>query len=526
MPEELVLEDLLNKVNYNRLKSYIPSKFSLNFINFVKLASGTKGLENKTPLFHYEMLDQLMLHENNLFVVFRGGSKTSLLHEFLILYIAAYGSLDGVTPISVGMYISDTMENGVKNMRNNLEFRYNTSDFLRKYIPTVRFTDPRWEFKNLEGKSLVIRGFGSSTGVRGFKEYGQRPTICLQDDLLSDKNSSSPTIIGDIEDIIYKAARHALHPSQRLTIWTGTPFNKKDPLYKAAGSSAWNTKVYPICERFPCDEGEFIGAWEDRFSYMFVKREYERLSSLGKTDAFNQELMLRILSDEDRLVQDSDILFYDRMPVLQDKASYNFYITTDFATSTKEKADYSVISVWAYSANREWLYVDGILKRQDMAVTINDLFRLVSMYKPLSVGVEKSGQQKGFISWIKREMIIRDIWFIIASDKEHREEGFTCIADKLTRFNVALPFIKQGLVKFPTDMKQIPILQEAIQELKAVTYSGIKSKHDDFIDTVSQLPLLNPYPPSPSKSKVDDNSKDIFSRDRIKPVNPLSSYLP
>jgi hypothetical protein len=75
-------------------------------------------------------------------------------------------------------------------------------------------------------------------------------------------------------------------------------------------------------------------------------------------------------------------------------------------------------------------------------------------------------------------------------------------------------------------MKQTPILQEAIQELKAVTYSGIKSKHDDFIDTVSQLPLLNPYPPSPSKSKADDNSKDIFSRDRIKPVNPLSSYLP
>jgi predicted phage terminase large subunit-like protein len=362
--------------------------------------------------------------------------------------------------------------------------------------------------------------------VRGFKEYGQRPTLCLQDDLLSDKNSSSPTIIGDIEDIIYKAARHALHPSRRKTIWTGTPFNKKDPLYKAAGSKAWNTKVYPICEKFPCDEEEFIGAWENRFPYSFVKSEYDRLYSLGLTDAFNQELMLRIMSDEDRLVQDSDILWYDKTKVLQDKESYNFYITTDFATSTKEKADYSVISVWAYSSNREWLYVDGILKRQDMNFTINDLFRLVSMYKPLAVGVEKSGQQKGFISWIKREMIIRDIWFIIASDKENHEEGFTCIADKLTRFNVALPFIKQGLVKFPTDMKSTPIMVEAVNELKAVTYSGIKSKHDDFIDTVSQLPLLNPFQPTPSRGKATSEGRDIYGRDTVVNKNTLSSYLP
>ena len=37
---------------------------------------------------------------------------------------------------------------------------------------------------------------------------------------------------------------------------------------------------------------------------------------------------------------------------------------------------------------------------------------------------------------------------------------------------------------------------EAMTELSLVSVSGFKSKHDDFCDTISMLPLMNAWQPS------------------------------
>jgi len=475
------LEDLLNEVDYGALETdYVPSKFALEFITFIKLVNGGEGEENKSPIIHMVMLDQIVSHRENLFVSFRGSAKTTALHEYMFLYLATYGKIPGFGDVNVAMYVSDTIDNGVKSMRQNLEFRWQKSDFLQTYVPNARFTDVRWEFTNVDGKSLCVRGFGASTGVRGFKEYGQRPTWCGFDDLMSDKNAESPTITRDIKNIIYKAARQALHPRKRMINWTGTPFSKKDPLYQAAGSKNWNTKVFPICEKFPCTRKEFKGAWEDRFSYDFVKGEYNSLLASGEISAFNQELMLRIISEEDRLIQDNDIVWYKRNKVLEHKSKYNFYITTDFATSERTSSDYSVISVWAYNNNGDWLYVDGILERQLMDKNIDDLFRLVSMYKPQSVGIEVTGQQGGFIQWVKEQQIARNIFFNLASDGNSNKEGVRPNTSKIVRFNTILPLFKQKKIWFPEEMKNSKQLIEAMDELTNVSLSGFKSRHDDF----------------------------------------------
>ncbi|WP_460995191.1 hypothetical protein, partial [Staphylococcus aureus] len=96
------------------------------------------------------------------------------------------------------------------------------------------------------------------------------------DDLVSDEDARSPTVIAAIEDTVYKAVDYALHPKKNMIIWSGTPFNAKDPLYKAVESGAWKVNVYPVCERFPCSREEFRGAWADRFTYDFVLQKYTR----------------------------------------------------------------------------------------------------------------------------------------------------------------------------------------------------------------------------------------------------------
>lgn len=510
------LDERLNHVDYGYFDTdYKPSLFALQYIAFIKMVNGSLGEENKSPIIHYDMLDQIHEEDQNLFVSFRGSAKTTCDHEYMILYLAVYGRLPKFGEVNVGMYISDTMDNGVKSMRNQLEFRWENSEFLQKYVPKTRFTDVRWEFQNADGKLLCFRGFGASTGVRGFKEYGERPTWCGFDDLMSDKNAESPTITKDIKNIVYKAARQAMHPKKRKIIWTGTPFNKSDPLYEAAGSSSWNTKVYPICEKFPCKRSEFKGAWEDRFSYDFVKKEYESLLNSGEISSFNQELMLRITSDEDRLVQETDVTWYQRDKVIQNRSRYNFYITTDFATSDKAKSDFSVISVWAYTNNKDWLLVDGICKRQLMDQNIKDLFRYVSVYKPLSVGIEINGQQQGFITWLKGEMITKNTFFNLAG--KGSVEGIRRTGSKIENFKLFVPTIKARKLWLPGEMKAHPLVVEMVEEFRFATGEGFKSRHDDACDTVSMLLEMDPYAPSeeaePEYTENEDGNFAFFNDD-------------
>lgn len=491
------VEDYLNSTKYSVDPLYVPSEFALGFITFIKMVNGAEGEEHKTPLVHYHMLDTLTKGGSRIInLCHRGIAKTTLMGEYLFLYIACYGEIAGFGRVDLALYVSDSIENGVKNMRKNLEFRWENSDFLKHYVPEAHFTDIRWAFKNKDGKMFIIKGYGAKTGVRGAKEMGKRPGLAVLDDLISDEDARSATVISAVEDTVYKAVNYALHPTKNMIIWSGTPFNAKDPLYKAVESGAWAVNVFPVCEQFPCKREDFRGSWPDRFTYDYVKRQYDDAVKLGKVETFNQELMLRIMSEEDRLVKDEDIRWYRLETILQNKSKFNFFITTDYATSEKQASDYSVTSVWAYNSNGDWFWVDGVVKRQDMGVNMKELFRLVQKWRPMGVGIEVSGQQAGFIPWIQDQMLVRNTYFTLVSEGNKNEPGIRPTTNKMVRFNTMVPMFKAGKMYFPVELKQDPRMLEFINELSLAAVSGFRSKHDDCLDSISMLSLMKAWKPS------------------------------
>lgn len=518
------VEDYLNNIDYSIDPNYVPSDFALEFVTFIKLVNGAQGEENLTPVVHYSMLDTITDRGKRILnLCHRGIAKTTLMAEYLFLYIATYGDLPGFGPVDLALYVSDSIENGVKNMRKNLEFRWDNSDFLKQYVPTTKFTDIRWEFQNADGKVFIVKGYGAKTGVRGAKEMGKRPQLAVLDDLISDEDARSTTVISAVEDTVYKAVTYALHPTKNMIIWSGTPFNAKDPLYKAVGSGAWRVNVFPVCETFPCDKAEFRGSWSDRFTYEYVKEQYDTAVKTGKVNSFNQELMLRIMSEEDRVILDSDLQWYFIDAVIRNKGKFNFYITTDFATSERQSSDFSVISVWAYNNNGDWFWVDGICQRQLMNKNIDDLFRLVQMYKPQAVGIEVTGQQGGFIPWLQEQMMNRNVYFTLASDGNDNKPGMRPNTNKMSRFNTMVPLFKAHKMFFPLEKKSEPTLAEGLNELSLVSVSGFKSKHDDFIDTVSMLSSMKAWKPSEETTLVShsghsnmwDIEEDVVENPRI-----------
>ena len=517
------VDDWLDEVNYTELNTgnYVPSLFAIQFVNTIKLINGAEGESHKTPVVHLKMLDKLVSPVNKIAnLCHRGIAKTTLFFEYLNFYVAIFRELPNFGELDSMIYVSDSMDNGVKSARKNIEFRYYNSDFLQEWLPEAKFTDNYIEYVNKEGKRFGIKMFGAKTGIRGTKIFGKRPKLAVLDDLVSDEDARSKAAMSAIEDTVYKGIDYALDPTRRKIVFNGTPFNKKDILYQAVESGAWDVNVWPVCERFPCTREEFAGSWEDRFNYDYVAEQYDTSLKTGKVAAFLQELMLRISSEEERLVQDSEIRYYDRVALLKNRSAFNFFITTDFATTDRQSSDNNVISVWAYNSNRDWFWVDGICGRMKLTEAINELFKLVAIYRPQSVGVEIAGQQSAFIDWLQEQQLQRNVWFNFAMQKNR--PGIKPITSKLHRFNLVVPWFTQGKMFFPSQMKDQPIMRQFISEISLATRSGLKGQ-DDCLDTISMLAEIGAWAPSEEAPKLPTD--DVFGDDPEKEYSSIDSYV-
>ena len=230
------------------------------------------------------------------------------------------------------------------------------------------------------------------------------------------------------------------------------------------------------------------------------------------------------MSEEDRLVLDSEIGWYSRDSLLLNRPALNYYITTDFATSDKQAADFSVISVWGLNSKGFWFWVDGVCKRQTMDQNIYDLFRLAQKWDPMEVGIEVSGQQGGFIPWIQKLMIDKNCYFNLASDYNQNRPGIRPNTNKMVRFNIVVPWFKAHQMFFPKELKESEPMIEFVNEISLVSPAGMKSKHDDFLDTISMLANLKTWKPSEDVPLVKDQF-DIWELETDPRQSRVASYI-
>ena len=181
-----------------------------------------------------------------------------------------------------------------------------------------------------------MKGVGAATGTRGTRQALDRPQFAIFDDLVSSESDAySDVILENIESTIDSDVMQALHGSGSLAIIIGTPYNKLDPVYRRIESGQWLPVVFPIAKdiRLDMKEDEFEGVWENRHSHKAVMNRYKKAVGEGKTRSFMQELMLRISSEEDKMVPSSYLDYVSRADVLKHGSRYNWYITTDFTTT-------------------------------------------------------------------------------------------------------------------------------------------------------------------------------------------------
>jgi phage terminase large subunit-like protein len=539
VPEKLTVDWLLDNVDLE-FEWYTPSELAFEFMNFLRLVLGEEP-ENTNPYAHYFLIDTIFGQDSvkpyfeargidweevkgrTAVLCCREFSKSTLIGTFLALYMAWKGTLPGYGKVNYGLYIGDSMRNNVKTTMETIEQVYYESAWLQTQFEAARFTDELVELYRLPRKKkeiaayraiveagkkvtevpgrakrkFVMKGVGALTGTRGTRSALQRPQFAIFDDLVpSESDANSDTVLANIESTIESDVLNALHGGGSFAIIIGTPYNKKDPVYKRIESGAWAPVVFPVCKEIRLDmkENEFVGVWEDRHSYKNVMKRYRDAVKNNATRNFMQEMMLRITSEEDRVIKDSYLNWAKRRDILKNAQAYNWYITTDYTTSGKKGNDFSGAAVWAVSNNDDRILVDIVLKKMDMEEQYQTTFDLVNRYtrhgQYMEVGVEVDGQQKAHIYSLQKKMMTEGEYFTLACEKGKSEPGITSRKGKTSkhdRFKLAVPLFQTGKIWICEELKGTPDLEELLEELRFVTIEGFGSKHDDGCDLVSMM---------------------------------------
>ena len=523
---------------------YIPSKDALEFFVLMRLVEG-KDFEFNTPLIHYFIVDMLLgkiddtryfpygeevrrnIEINKLRVsimMSRGLAKSSVVTCFFPVYTA----IKGVIPTWGKQYfylgLAASAQGGGRVMAKAIQSMCEDSDYCKEIFESMRFTETEAEFvrkgsTKKDERTFLFRTMGMGTGsVRGVRSNvgNHRPDAIFFDDCIPNTAAAySEVQMKNFEETLHADAINALKGGGKgRIIMVFTPFTYNDPNVKTITSGAFTPVVMPICKEMHDDINakNYEGAWPAMHPYEAVKSQYVQAKRSNALSAFQQERMLRLASEEDRMITDDMLQWYDRKLIMNMLDGYNLYITTDFTTTSAAKSDFSGIAVWALNSENDWFLLDLHLKRCELQEQYDALFRMVSVWsrggRAIDVGVEIDGQQKAHIFSLKQMMQKKNLYFSFARQKGApvgREGILSKVGgnSKLERFRYTLPMFQNHKIYFPEQLKDTADMKEMMKHLKGATHVGFTT-HDDGADLVSQLGLIDVITPSSSEALAED----------------------
>jgi len=460
--------------------------------------------ENKPAQAHFQLVDHILSkRKRKVIMAHRGLAKsTKMIHlilEWLYLgYKPNFGDFEYILiiqdTVSMAAATIETIAGMIEDskLNNVLEIRKKTlGDDPTLYI-----------FNKNKNKTFYIKGRGSGQSMRGTKIMNKRPNIMIFDDIENEEKHDTKNSRDKLKRWFYSVALPATNPNREEFIFIGTPIHEDALLMDLIKNDKWEAIVLPVAEEFPpenWDWNKLITSWSDRFTPEYVRDKFEEYKNDGQEKLFYQEYMLEVTPKDDLLFNIDKINYYDYNEFKSNFRSLTYYISVDLAVSEKEYADYTAISVIGVDENNNWFLVDGFFGRVKPDETIDKIFMFVKKWKPYSVVLEKVAFQLSMKTFIQNEMVKRGIFFSI--------EMVNRTKSKLSVIKGLQPIIELGKFWIPNNYIK-DFINELIHEMSSITNNSILSKHDDLIDSIAQLTLIDMVNVEPV-IEYDDDFIDI-----------------
>jgi len=541
------IDQLLDNIDLS-FPNYTPSEDALEFFALIRAMTG-KDFEVPSPKFHYFIVDMLYGkvkradfpygYLNNkipnrpdsiAIAASRGLAKSTVVSLWFPIVCAVKGETPVVGKFSHMLILSDTQEGGSKSQYETMmQFVESNAERFKLVFQEWKFSDYTAEFIRKGTGPIADRHFRvvfrgvQSSGLRSGSRNpvtGERFAIIVGDDIIArESDAKSPTILQKTKSAVFIDARNAMRSKKTQLVLINTLYTKDDPIYSMIESGAYTPLVVPICKDIHenMEEDEWQGAWPELHDFESVKRRYLEAVIGRYRRGFMQELMCRITDDEEQVVRINEIQWYDRYKLVKYFKYMNWYVTTDFTSSARvtKSNDYSAMALWAVDYRNKIYLVDIIVRKLEIRDQYAKLFEMIDKWVPynmyVEIAVENNGNQRAHMVALL-EKIEKDNkpWGLA---RQKGSKGFTSLLqgidsrkmgkDKLDRFKLVAPMIRNGDILFPRDLKKEAEqaldsdpedMAELLTEIKYTTTNGITSLHDDAIDAISQLVAVDIQP--------------------------------
>lgn len=248
----------------------------------------------------------------------------------------------------------------------------------------------------------------------------------------------------------------------------------KNPIWQAVKYKAHNEDFSAIL-------------WPEQWPKKALIAERQGFLEQGLSDVYSREFLNYPI--------DESIAYFKRddfFPLNDNDLEQNlvYYAAADFAISTKERSDYTVIAVAAVDPQGKIQVRDIRRGRWDSAQIIEEMFSIQRRYRPELFVVEQGAIEKALGPFLKKMMQERNVYMNLFP--------MTPTKDKLSRARSFQARLRSGGVKFDKDATWYPALEDEMVRFP-------RDRHDDQVDALAWIGLvLDKIMEAPTNQELQD----------------------
>ncbi len=400
-------------------------------------------------------------------VAFRGSGKSTIMTMSYPLW-----AILGKQKKKCVVILSQTQQQAKTHLAN-IKRELEGNELLRADLGPFEEESDEWG-----SYSLVIPRFNarliaasSEQSIRGLRHGAYRPDLIICDDV-EDLNSVKTK---ESRDKTYAWLTGEVIPLGDLStkiILVGNLLHEDSLLMRLKKNIAEN-KIDAVFKEYPLVDIDDNILWLGKYPSLEAIEKEKRLN--GDDKAWQREYMLKIIADEDQIVQGDWIQYYDEIPSDHDaKEEYRYSVMgVDLAISSSTYADYTALVVGHVFGYEDTLkiYIEKfpVNERLDFPSAIErikELSKVSGLFgRRCKIYVEDVGYQRSVIQQLVRLSCDAKAFPVNGQDKRARLDSVTYL-------------IRSGKVFFPKDASK-----DLIQQL---VYFGVE-KHDDLVDAFTMV---------------------------------------
>ena len=419
-------------------------------------------------------------------VAFRGSAKSTL-----VTFSYALWAVLGIQQKKFVLTISKTQPQAKQHMMN-LKRELESNAVLRSDLGPFQEEEGEWGASSLVFTALGARitALSIETSIRGLRHNQYRPDLIICDDV---EDLASVKTYENRQRTYHWFTGEAIPAGDRGTrvIVIGNLLHRESLVMRLKkdiedGQRSGVFRAYPLLD----EHGNAL--WPGKYPGPVEIEEEHRKS--GDEYAWQREYLLNIIADEDQVIDERWIQYYDDLPKEPDTYR-GLYMGVDLAISQKETADYTaIVSGLLHGYGKDFcLYIlPNIIRRRmkfpEQIQQIKDVYNANKKVKAnVQLLVEANGYQQALIHQLHTVHI--------------KAEEVRTVSDKRSRLVTLSDLIKRGKIKFPRKGAEMLI--------REIVDFGIEP-HDDLADAftfIAHKILDKDFQHSPFPTIVDGKSR-------------------